>query len=104
MAIFAPSYVERAVVELDLGAALGEPAPVGGNERSAGAGPASPGDPGAAFAYAQSNPAAIGDFGDTDICAFRKQRVIFEGRPERLEIDGIDVIDKKGRVRVADIC
>ena len=45
---------------------------------------------------------ATADFRNTDICAFRKERVMFECRPERREIDGVDVIHKKGRVRVAD--
>src|SRR5205814_9508005 len=102
MAIRAPSNVEHAAIELDVGAALGEPPPVGGNERSAGTRATRRGDPAAAFPYAQPDAAAITDFGDADICAFRKDRIMFECRPERRQIDPVEVIHKKGRVRVAD--
>jgi hypothetical protein len=74
------------------------------NERGAGAGPTGRGDPGASFPHAEPDAAAITDSGDTDICAFRKERVMFECRPERREIDGVDVVNKKGRMRVADVC
>src|SRR5260370_34685968 len=87
----------------EVGGAPRRPPPVGGNERGAGAGAAGRGDPGASLPYAQPDAAAITDFRDTDIGAFRKDRVVFECRPERLEVDGIDVINKKGRVRVADV-
>src|SRR6516225_10250560 len=98
MAIFAPRYVEFAAIEFDGSAALGEPPPVRGNERRAGACATCSGDPGASFPYAQPDSSGTADFRNTDICAFRKQRVMFECGPEHRESDGGDVINKKGRV------
>ena len=47
---------------------------------------------------------AVADRGrDADIGALGKQRVVFEGGPERGEIDRIGVGDKERRVRVADV-
>ena len=103
MAILTPSYVEYAAIELDSGAAFGEPPAMGGNERSAGARAAGSGHPGASFPNAHPDCPGTADLGDTDISALRKERVMFECRPDCLEIDGVDVLNKEGRVRVADV-
>ena len=76
---------------------------MGGDQRGAGAAAAGAGDPGAALPDAQPDLLAVADRGDADIGALGKQRVMFEDRPERREIDRLGIIDKERRVRVADI-
>ena len=104
MPVLAPGDVELCRRRASTAAlAPGEPAPMRGDERGAGAAAAGAGDPGAALPDAQPDVAAVADRGDPDIGALRKQRVMFEDRPERGEIDRLGIVDKERRVRVADI-
>ena len=59
VAIVAPSDVEAAAIERDGGPAPGEPAPVRGDERGAGAAAAGAGDPGAALPDPQPDARAV---------------------------------------------
>ena len=100
----APGDVEFAAVELDRGAALGQPAPVGGDQRGAGAAAAGRGDAGAALPDAQ--PDAARGRGPPRRRYWRAAETA--GRcsrtgPSAREIDRFDIVDKKRRVRVADI-
>src|SRR6516165_9531555 len=103
MLVLTPSDVEQPTIELDGGIALCEPPPVGSDERGARAAAARPSDPGAPLPDAQPNIPAVHDYGDADVGAFRKYRVMLEDRPHYGEIDLFDILDKKGRVGVADV-
>ena len=103
MAVLAPSDVECAAVERDRGAALGQPPPMRGDERGAGAAAARPGDPGAALPDTQPDVLAIAIVATPILARCGNSGSCSRSGPERREIDRVDVVDKKRRVRVADI-
>src|SRR5260370_26521000 len=91
MPVFAPRDVEGPAVELYDRLALGEPPPMRRDERGAGAAAAGARDPGAALPDPQPNVPPVADRGDADISALGKQRIMFEDRPERREIDRLGI-------------
>src|SRR5438067_7493743 len=101
MAVGAPFDIEHAAVEDDLSMAAGQPAARCRDQRGAGAAAAGARDARAALPYAQANAIAIGYGCDTDIGALGKQRIKFEARTKRAEIDRLGIGHEECRVRIA---
>src|SRR5215813_6670651 len=100
MAVVAPLDVERTAIEHDACATADQPAARSGDERGAGAAAAGPRNAGAALPDAQPDLLAIDDSRNADIGAFGKQRIVFEARPERCEIDRLGIGHEECRVRI----
>src|SRR5215213_6110705 len=104
--IFAPSDIEFPAIQQNRRAPSGQAPAMRGDQGGAGTAAAGPRDASAALPDAQPDAFALGAgrySGDAYIGALGKQRVVFEPRAERREIDGIGIGDKEGRVRVAHI-
>src|SRR5262252_3438402 len=78
VAILSPGDIEGASVEFDGGATLGEAPSTGSNECGAGARAAGRGDPGTPLPHTQPDCSGSAHLGDTDVGAFREERVMFE--------------------------
>ena len=103
MAVLTPRDVERPAIEFDGSATIGQSSSMRGDERGAGAAAASESYPGAPFPNPQSDMATVADRGHPDIGALWEQPIMLEGGPEHSEIDPLDVVDEKRRMRIADI-
>src|SRR5215472_3173825 len=103
MPVLAPSDVEHSAVELDGRMPPHKPPPMRRDQSRTGAAAARAGYPGAAFPDPQPDAFPVAHCGDTDIRASRKQGVTLEHRSDPSKVDCVNVIDKKGRVRIADI-
>src|SRR5579884_4504315 len=100
--VLAPEDIESAAVEHYARLAPGKAAPVRGDERRAGAGAAGAGEADAALPHPQPDVPPVAERGDADIGALGKQRMAFEDRAERGEVDRLNIGDKEGCVRIAD--
>ena len=103
MIVFQPVDLERPAVERHGSAACGQATPGGGDQGGAGAGAARIGQANAALPNAQTYMPIGHDLGDADIGALGEQRVGLQLRPERRQIHFLGRIDKKHRVRIADV-
>src|SRR5438067_1224192 len=100
---FAPFDRKIAAGKLNLHNTIGALQPRRRDRSSARSRAASHGQPGAALPGADRNVVAIDDMGERNIGALRKDRMVFQERPEPRDIVGADIIDPENRVRIAHV-
>src|SRR5487761_1743295 len=103
VAILAPADIEGAAVECPHRAALGEAQAMRGDHGGTGAAAARASEPGAALPDPQPDGSRIADRCHPDIGALRKEWVMLEYGTQPHQIDQLRILDKKSRVRVANI-
>src|ERR1700687_332146 len=97
----APLDSEFSAGQRYLHGAIGALQPRRGDSRCARRRAAGLGQPGAALPGADRDVVAIDDMRQRDVGALRKDRVVFQQRPEAGEIVGVDVVDPEDRMRIA---